>query len=120
MGLTKRKDSYYVEFHVLDDGKTFTLARGVAGAKLKRWKVSSLNKTVAKQQEALIKRSSKYNLNKCFISLVSACNSIPHEIHPGRDAVAPFPHRALSAPFHSGSYQARHEPGAPARYGCGQ
>jgi len=55
MGLTKRKDSYYVEFSVLDDGKTFTLARGVAGAKLKRWKVSSLNKTVAKQQEALIK-----------------------------------------------------------------
>ena len=55
MGLTKRKDSYYVEFHVLDDGKTFTLARGVAGAKLKRWKVSSLNKTVARQHEALIK-----------------------------------------------------------------
>ena len=47
--------SYYVEFPVLDDGKTFTLARGVPGAKLKRWKVSSLNKTVAKQQEALIK-----------------------------------------------------------------
>ena len=21
MGLTKRKDSYYIEFHVLDDGK---------------------------------------------------------------------------------------------------
>ena len=55
MGLTKRKDSYYVEFSVLDDGKTFTLARGVAGAKLKRWKVSSLNKTMAKQQEALLK-----------------------------------------------------------------
>jgi len=55
MGLTKRKDSYYVEFTVLDDGKTFTLARSVAGAKLKRWKVCSLNKTVAKQQEALIK-----------------------------------------------------------------
>jgi integrase len=31
------------------------LARGIAGAKLKRWKVGSLNKTVAKQQEALIK-----------------------------------------------------------------
>ena len=41
--------------HVLDDGKTFTLARSSPGAKLKRWKVSSLNKTVAKQQEALIK-----------------------------------------------------------------
>ena len=55
MGLTKRKDSYYVEFQVLDDGKTFTLARGIPGAKLKRWKVSSHNKTMAKQQEALIK-----------------------------------------------------------------
>jgi len=55
MGLTKRKDSYYVEFPVLDDGKTLTLARGVAGAKLKRWKVGSLNRTAAKQQEALIK-----------------------------------------------------------------
>jgi len=48
-------DSYYIEFPVLDDGKTLFLARGIAGAKLKRWKVSSLNKTVAKQQEALIK-----------------------------------------------------------------
>jgi integrase len=55
MGLTKRKDSYYVEFPVLDDGKVLGLARGIAGAKLKRWKVGSLNKTVAKQQEALIK-----------------------------------------------------------------
>jgi integrase len=55
MGLTKRPDSYYVEFYVLDDGKTFTLAPGVGGAKLKRWKVSSHNKTMAKQQEALIK-----------------------------------------------------------------
>ncbi len=55
MGLTKRKDSYYVEFSVLDDGKTLLLARGVPGAKLKRWKVSSTNRTIAKQQEALIK-----------------------------------------------------------------
>jgi integrase len=55
MGLTKRKDSYYVEFSVLDDGKTLRLATGVAGARLKRWKVGSLNKTVAKQQEAIIK-----------------------------------------------------------------
>ncbi len=55
MGLTKRRDSYYVEFPVLDDGKTLTLARGVSGAKLKRWKVGVTNRTVAKQQEALIK-----------------------------------------------------------------
>jgi len=45
--------SYYVEFAVLDDGKTLTLARG--RGKLKRWKVGTLNKTIAKQQEALIK-----------------------------------------------------------------
>ena len=31
MGLTKRKDSYYVEFQVLDDGKHLSLARGVVG-----------------------------------------------------------------------------------------
>lgn len=55
MGLTKRKDSYYVEFRVLDDGKALSLARGIQGAKLKRWKVGSLNRTLAKQQEALIK-----------------------------------------------------------------
>ncbi len=55
MGLTRRKDSYYVEFPVLDDGKTLTLARGIVGARLKRWKVGSVNRTVAKQQEALIK-----------------------------------------------------------------
>lgn len=55
MGLTKRKDSYYVEFPVLDDGKTLTLARRIPGAKLKRWKIGSLNKTIAKRQEALIK-----------------------------------------------------------------
>ena len=55
MGLTKRKDSYYVEFPVLDDGKTLRLATNVAGARLKRWKVGSLNRTAAKQQEAIIK-----------------------------------------------------------------
>ncbi len=55
MGLTKRKDSYYVEFRVVDNGKTLSLAQGIAGAKLKRWKVGSLNRTTAKQQEALIK-----------------------------------------------------------------
>src|SRR5215470_16604854 len=55
MGLTRRKDSYYVEFPVLDDGKTLRLGRGVEGTKLKRWKVGSTNRTVAKQQEALIK-----------------------------------------------------------------
>jgi len=55
MGLTRRKDGYYVEFRVLDDGKTMTLASGIAGAKLKRWKTGTTNRTLAKQQEALIK-----------------------------------------------------------------
>lgn len=31
MGLTKRKESYYVEFPVLDDGKVLMLARGIVG-----------------------------------------------------------------------------------------
>ncbi|MBX3348865.1 MAG: site-specific integrase [Nitrospira sp.] len=55
MGLTKRKDGYYVEFRVLDDGKTLSLSSIGQGGRLKRWKVGSLNKTVAKQQEALLK-----------------------------------------------------------------
>jgi integrase len=55
MGLTKRKDGWYVEFPVLDDGKVLKLAPGVPGAKVKRWKTSTLNKTVARQHEAMIK-----------------------------------------------------------------
>lgn len=54
MGLTKRKGSYYVEFRVLDDGQVLKLASG-GGGQLKRWKVGSLHKTVAKQQEAIVK-----------------------------------------------------------------
>ena len=54
MGLTRRKDSWYVEFHVVDAGEALRLASGVGG-QLKRWKVGSLNKTVAKQQEGVIK-----------------------------------------------------------------
>ncbi len=55
MGLTKRKDGWYVEFPVVDDGKVLQLARGTPGAKLKRWKTLTTNKTVAGQQEAKIK-----------------------------------------------------------------
>ena len=55
MGLTKRKDGWYVEFPVVDDGKVLTLARGTPGSKLKRWKTLTPNKTIAKQQEAMIK-----------------------------------------------------------------
>src|SRR5262249_57609443 len=54
MGLTKRKDSWYVEFRIMDDGETLRPANG-GGGQLKRWKFGSLNKTVAKQQEAVIK-----------------------------------------------------------------
>jgi integrase len=57
MGLTKRKDSYYVAFSVIvsDDGKTLKLAPGVPGSKLKRWKVGCLNKSIAKEMEATIR-----------------------------------------------------------------
>jgi len=55
MGLTKRKDGWYVEFPVIDDGKVLSLARGTPEAKLKRWKALTPNKTMAKQQEAMIK-----------------------------------------------------------------
>ena len=34
MGLTRRKDGYYVEFRVLDDGKTLALAHRDTGGKL--------------------------------------------------------------------------------------
>jgi integrase len=44
-----------VEFRVFDDGKVLSLAGGVPGARLKRWKVGALNRTTAKQQESLIK-----------------------------------------------------------------
>jgi len=55
MGLTKRKDGWYVEFPVIDDGKVLTLARGTPGAKVKRWKTGTNNKTMANTQETLIK-----------------------------------------------------------------
>jgi integrase len=55
MGLTKRKDGYYVEFPVIDDGMSLKLASGVPGARIKRWKVGCPNRTTAKQHEALIK-----------------------------------------------------------------
>lgn len=52
MGLTKRDDSYYVEFPVKDDGRVLTLA---PGGKVKRWKVGSLDKREAVKQEAIIR-----------------------------------------------------------------
>lgn len=55
MGLTKRPDGYYIEFPVLDDGKVLKLARGHPGARIRRWKTGTLNRTRAKEQETLIK-----------------------------------------------------------------
>ncbi len=57
MGLTKRRDSYYIEFRVIDspDGQSLQLAAGVRGARLKRWKVGCTNKTAAKEAEAAIR-----------------------------------------------------------------
>ncbi len=57
MGLTKRRDSYYVEFRVIEseDGKSLVLASGVPGARKKRWKVGCLNKTIAREMETVIK-----------------------------------------------------------------
>src|SRR5437868_6810130 len=57
MGLTKRSGGWYVEFPVIDseDGNTLVLATGVAGSRLKRWKVGGSNKTAAKDYETAIK-----------------------------------------------------------------
>lgn len=55
MGLTKRKDSYYVEFPVLEEDGLLRLARGAAGAKLKRWKVGCRNIEEARKQQGIIK-----------------------------------------------------------------
>ena len=54
MGLTKRKDGYYVEFPYLDDGKVLSLApQGVKG-KIKRWK-AGVRKDMARNLEAVIR-----------------------------------------------------------------
>jgi hypothetical protein len=49
MGLTKRKDGWYVEFPVVDDGKGLTLARGTPWSQIETMEGSlTTNKTVAK------------------------------------------------------------------------
>jgi len=55
MGLTKRKDGWYVEFRVVDDDKVLSLSPGGTIGRMKRWKTGTTNKTVAKQWEAKIK-----------------------------------------------------------------
>jgi len=55
MGLTRRKDGWYVEFRVVDDDKVLSLSPGGAIGRMKRWKTGTDNKTMARQQEAMIK-----------------------------------------------------------------
>ena len=55
MGLTKRKDGWYVEFRVIDDDKVLSLSPGGTIGRMKRWKTGALNKTFARQWEAKIK-----------------------------------------------------------------
>lgn len=100
MGLTKRKkDGWYVQFPVVDDGKVLTLARGVPGAKLKRWKTSTTNKTMAKQQEAKIKtdlmmgriKSERESSSMTFQALARTYLSSPtvqkHTTYPWKKAI---------------------------------
>ncbi len=54
MGLTKRKDGYYVEFPVLDDGKVLSLAPKGMPAKIKRWK-AGVRMDMAKNLESTIR-----------------------------------------------------------------
>ena len=55
MGLTKRKDGWYVEFRVVDDDKVLSLSPSGTIGRMKRWKTGTLNKTLAKQWEAKLK-----------------------------------------------------------------
>jgi integrase len=106
MGLTKREDGYYVEFPVLDEGKVFKLARGVPGARVKRWKTGTNNKTMAKQQEAMIKTELMKGLieserTKCFsfaewgakyleLEEVKKLKSYKERVHAVRLQLIPF------------------------------
>lgn len=54
MGLTKRSDSWYVEFRVIDDGQVLRLA-GPGEGKLKRWKTGTHEKRLAEKQESILK-----------------------------------------------------------------
>ncbi len=58
MGLTRRGKVYYVQFPVIDDGKTLRLlpfgSRTLRGVKVRRWKAGRSKEEAAKQ-EAIIK-----------------------------------------------------------------
>src|SRR5438477_6768795 len=99
MGLTRRKDSYYVELSVLDDGNTLTLARNTPGAKLKRWKVGCKNKEEARKQEAIIRTQLLQGL-----SLVLSVQATPLTVNEyvtkwlesAKSSLAPKTHRSYS------------------------
>jgi integrase len=55
MGITKRADSLYLEFRVIDDGDILRLAAPHEGGKLKRWKCYTLNRKLAKDQESIVR-----------------------------------------------------------------
>ncbi len=55
MGITRRSDSLYVEFRVIDDGETLRLAAPYEGGKVKRWKCHTLTRELGKQQKSIIK-----------------------------------------------------------------
>lgn len=52
MGLTKRKDGYYVEFAISERNGVLKLA---PGGRIKRWKVGQTTRQIARQHESLIK-----------------------------------------------------------------
>ena len=85
MGLTKRKDGWYVEFPVIDDGKVLHLARGTPGARIKRWRVGCCNKEYAANQEA------KYKTDLIMGNLESAR-------HPGKMTFAALGKKYLDSP----------------------
>ena len=65
MGITKRKDGYYVQFRVIGDGKVLNLAPGNPSAKMKRWKTGTFKKTLAKEQAAKYKTDLMMGKIKC-------------------------------------------------------
>lgn len=67
MGLTKRKDSWYVEFRVVDDDKVLSLSPGGSIGRMKRWKTGALSKTFARQWEAKIKNEPINGQNFIFL-----------------------------------------------------
>ena len=64
MGLTKRRDGYYVEMRVIDDGKMLRRATKEQGGKLKRWKVGCGNREAAHNYEAKLRADLNLGLVK--------------------------------------------------------